>query len=84
MKENFKECVSAELRSLRAKHKYTQKEVADRASVDIMTVVRYENNSTSMQLDMLEKIENNIEMNEAVYDMPIYIFFDNVSANLQN
>lgn len=77
MKENFKECVSAELRSLRAKHKYTQKEVADRASVDIMTVVRYENNSTSMQLDMLEKIV-------AVYDMPIYIFFDNVSANLQN
>ena len=77
MKENFKECVCAELRSLRAKYKYTQKEVADKAGVDIMTVVRYENNSTSMQLDMLEKIVS-------VYDVPIYIFFSNVSANLQN
>ena len=41
-----------------------------------MTIVRYENNNVSMQLDMLEKIVN-------VYNMKIDIFFDNVYANMQ-
>jgi len=77
MKENFKELVASELRGLRARYNYTQKEVAEKANVDIMTIVRYENNNTSMQLDMLEKII-------AVYEIPIYIFYNNISANLQN
>ena len=42
-----------------------------------MTVARYENNSVSMQLDMLEKILS-------VYNVPLNIFFTNVSANMQN
>ena len=76
MKDNFKENVAAELRSLRSKNNLKQKEVAERAGIDIMTIVRYENNNVSMQLDMLEKIVN-------VYNMKIDIFFDSVYANMQ-
>lgn len=77
MKESFKQKVSSELRALRAKNGLNQKEVAKIAGIDIMTVARYENNSTSMQLDMLEKILS-------VYKIPLDIFFTNVSANKQN
>lgn len=76
MKDNFKEQVASELRSLRGKFNYKQKDVANLANIDVMTIVRYENNSTSMQLDMLEKIIS-------VYDMTLAIFFNNVSANMQ-
>lgn len=76
MKDNFKEQVASELRSLRGKFNYKQKEVANIANIDVMTVVRYENNSTSMQLDMLEKIIS-------VYNITLAIFFSNVSANMQ-
>ncbi len=77
MKDKFKETVAAELRSLRSKSNLKQKEVAAKAGIDTMTIVRYENNSVSMQLDMLEKIVN-------VYGLKINIFFDIVSANMQN
>lgn len=77
MRETFKEKVAAELRSLRAKSQLKQKEVANIAGVDVMTIVRYETNSTSMQLDMLEKILS-------VYDISLDIFFTKVSANMQN
>lgn len=77
MKESFKDYVSAELRSLRAEHDYKQKDVADKANIDVMTIVRYENNSTSMQLDMIEKILS-------VYDINLEIFFSNISAKMQN
>lgn len=76
MKETFKDYVSAELRSLRAEHNYNQKDVANRANIDVMTVARYENNSTSMQLDMIEKMLT-------VYDMPASIFFNNIYAKMQ-
>ncbi len=74
---SYKENVASELRALRAKTKYSQKEVADKADIDVMTVTRYENNSVSMQLDMLEKIVS-------VYGLSLDIFFSNVSANMQN
>lgn len=77
MKESFKQKVSSELRALRAKNGLKQKEVANIAGIDIMTVARYENNSVSMQLDMLEKILS-------VYNVPLNIFFTNISANMQN
>lgn len=76
MKESFKDYVAAELRSLRAEHDYKQKDVANKASIDVMTVARYENNSTSMQLDMIEKML-------AVYNIPASIFFSNISAKMQ-
>ena len=76
MKKCFKEYVSAELRSLRSEFDYTQKEVADKAKVDVMTVVRYENNSVSMQLDIIEKILS-------VYNIECYIFFNNLYAKMQ-
>lgn len=76
MRNNFKEEVASELRSLRAKNNLTQKEVANIAKIDVMTITRYENNSTSMQLDMIEKI---IE----VYKVEPAIFFGIVSANMQ-
>ena len=77
MKDSFKEQVASELRSLRAKFNYKQKEVANKASIDVMTLARYENNSTSMQLDMLEKIVT-------VYNLSLAIFFDKISANMHN
>lgn len=75
MKETFKDYVAAELRSLRAEYNYTQKEVANKANIDTMTVVRYENNSASMQLDMIEKIL-------LVYNLTLLIFFENISAKM--
>lgn len=77
MIETFKECVSAKLRSLRAEHNLKQKDVAEKANIDVMTVARYENNSTSMQLDMIEKIIS-------VYNIDLFIFFSSISANKQN
>ena len=77
MKESFKDYVSAELRSLRAEHNYKQKDVANKANIDVMTIVRYENNSTSMQLDMIEKILS-------VYDINLENFFSSISAKMQN
>lgn len=76
MKKTFKEVVADELRALRARSNLKQKEVANIAGIDIMTVARYENNSVSMQLDMLEKILS-------VYNVPLNIFFINVSVNMQ-
>lgn len=75
MKDNFKEQVASELRSLRAKFNYKQKDVANKAKIDVMTLARYENNSASMQLDMIEKIIT-------VYNLTLDIFFDNISANM--
>lgn len=77
MKKTFKEVVANELRALRARSNLKQKEVANIAGIDIMTVARYENNSVSMQLDMLEKILS-------VYNVPLNIFFINVSAIYTN
>ena len=77
MKKSFKDYVSADLRSLRAEYNYKQKEVAELAGIDVMTIVRYENNSTSMQLDMIEKILS-------VYKLGPAIFFKNVYAKMQN
>lgn len=77
MKENFKSQVASELRSLRAKYNLKQRDVANKAKIDVMTVARYENNSVSMQLDMIEKIIS-------VYNMTLDIFFDNISANMHN
>lgn len=77
MKDNFKDYVSAELRSLRAEHNYKQKDVANKANVDVMTIVRYENNSTSMQLNMIEKILS-------VYNVNLENFFKIISAKIQN
>lgn len=77
VKNTFKECVSAELRGLRSKHKYTQEFVANIANIDVMTLNRYESGKVSMQLDTLEKIV-------CVYDINLFIFFNLVNANMHN
>ena len=77
MKEEFKECVSAKLRGLRAERNLKQSEVAEKANIDVMTITRYENNSVSMQLDMIEKIIN-------VYGLDLFIFFNSISAKTHN
>lgn len=77
MKDSFKEQVASELRSLRAKIGYKQKDVANQAGIDVMTLARYENNSVSMQLDMIEKIIT-------VYGLNLNIFFNTISANKHN
>ena len=74
---DFKEAVASELRSLRARVKLTQKEVSERAGVDVGTIVRYENNQISMNLENLEKIIR-------AYGIDCYIFFDSINAKLHN
>ena len=76
-KEDFKNIVASELRAIRARHDLTQKQLADKVHVDISTITRYENNSVSMKLDILEKILS-------AYDIDIAIFFNNIYANMQN
>jgi transcriptional regulator with XRE-family HTH domain len=67
MKDGFKEHVASKLKILRVKFDYKQKNVANEAKIDVMTLARYENNSSSMQLDMIEKIST-------VYGLNLNIF----------
>lgn len=74
--ESFKENVASELRTIRALKKLSQREVAIKAGIDVMTITRYENNSCSMQLDMIEKILK-------AYEIKTAIFFADISAKMQ-
>ena len=74
---DLKESISSELRSLRAKIGLTTKEVAIKSKVNKDTIVRYENNKTKMNIDILSKLL-------FTYNVPFDIFFTNVDANMQN
>ena len=73
--KTIRECVAEELRAIRSKKQYSQKQVADGTGLDVMTIGRYENNNTSMQLDVVDKILT-------FYNVSIDIFFRNISANM--
>lgn len=72
-----RELIAEELRSLRAKRKYSVEFVANNSNVSDDTIRRYENNLVSMQIDILEKLLN-------FYDEDFSIFFERVYANKHN
>ena len=72
-----RELIAGELRSIRAKKQLTIEDIASKTSLDKMTISRYENNSVSMQIDVLEKILK-------AYNVDFDIFFKNIYANKQN
>ena len=68
-----RELISDELRSIRALNKLSIETVANKCNVNKDTISRYENNSVSMQIDILEKLLN-------FYGVDFDIFFTNIYA----
>lgn len=75
--KNTRELIAEELRSIRAIKKVSIEEVSKESQVSKDTIYRYENNTTSMQIDMLEKLLN-------YYDVDFDIFFTNIYAKKHN
>ena len=69
-----REMISAELRSIRAFKHLSIESVANATNVNKDTISRYENNLTSMQIDVLEKLLK-------FYEIDFNIFFTNIYAN---
>ncbi len=67
---------AASLRGLRAEKKMTLEEVANKTGINKDTISRYENNNTSMQLYILDKLID-------CYDERLDIFFKNIYDKMQ-
>lgn len=76
MNKNIKEMISNELKKLRNDRNLTQSQLSELCGVDTSTIVRYEKNNVTMQIDTIIKI---IEP----FDINIFIFFQNVIAKTQ-
>lgn len=74
---NTRDLIAEELRSIRARKNVSIEEVAKESQVNKDTISRYENNLTSMQIDILEKLLN-------YYDVNFDIFFTNIYAKKHN
>lgn len=75
--KSTRELIADELRSLRALKKASIETVAKESNVNKDTISRYENNLTSMQIDILEKLLN-------YYNVSFDIFFTNIYAKKHN
>ena len=75
--KNTRELIAEELRSIRAVKKVSIEKVAEESKVNKDTISRYENNMTSMQIDILEKLLN-------YYNVNFDIFFTNIYAKKHN
>ena len=76
MKEEFLKMVSARLRELRANKQLTLAKVSEKSGVNIDMISRYENNKTSIQVDVLAKILS-------VYNISMANFFEEIHAKTQ-
>lgn len=76
MNKNIKEMISNELKKLRNDRNLTQSQLSELCGVDTSTIVRYEKNNVTMQIDTIIKI---IEP----FDINIFIFFQNIIAKTQ-
>ena len=76
MKENFLKNVSARLRELRANRQLSLAKVSKNSGVSIDMISRYENNKTSIQVDVLAKILS-------VYNISMSNFFEEIHAKTQ-
>ena len=75
--KSTRELIADELRSIRAKKKYSIETVASISGVNKDTISRYENNLVSMQIDNLEKLLE-------CYGIKFDIFFTDIYANKHN
>lgn len=76
MKEKMKELIAETLKDLRLQKRLTQTELSKLCNVDTSTIVRYEKNNVTMQIDTIAKI---IEP----FDIDIFIFFKEIIAKTQ-
>lgn len=72
-KHNIKEAIANELKRLRFEHNLTQSELSKQSNVDISTIVRYEKNNVTMQLDTIIKLVES-------FGISIFIFFEQLLA----
>lgn len=77
MKETIRRYIADELRSLRAKNNISLVELANILKINKDTISRYENASSSINIDTLETFLN-------YYNIDFDIFFSNVCANKHN
>lgn len=77
MKETIKKYIADELRSLRAKKNISIVELANTLDINKDTISKYENATTSINIDVLEKFLE-------YYNLDFDIFFKNVCANKQS
>lgn len=76
MKNDIKKMIAEELKLLRIKNNFTQSQLSDRCNVDTSTIVRYEKNNVTMQIDTIVKILD-------AYGINIFIFFESILAKTQ-
>ena len=72
-----RELIADELRGIRAKQDLSIEIVAEKSKVNKDTISRYENNSVSMNIDIIEKLLK-------TYNVGFDIFFTNIYANKHN
>ncbi len=72
-----RELIASELRSIRAKKHLSLEAVAEGSGVNKDTICRYENNSVSMQIDILDKLLK-------YYGIDFDIFFIGIYAEKHN
>ena len=75
--KSTRDLIAEELRSIRAIKKVSIEKVAEESQVNKDTISRYENNLTSMQIDILEKLLT-------YYKIDFDIFFTNIYAKKHN
>lgn len=71
----MQEAIGTELKISRIRKNMTMQEVADKMGINIETLRRYENNSSGLSIEKLEKLL-------LFYNENIDIFFDNVCENM--
>lgn len=71
----MREAIGTELKISRIRNNMTMQEVADKMGFNIETLRRYENNSSGLSIEKLEKLL-------LLYNENIDIFFDNVCENM--
>ena len=76
MNEKIKDLIPHQLRLLRLDKKLSQEDLAQKIGVNTSTLNKYENNNSSMQIDMFLKILNTL-------DTDIFIFFKTLYAKTQ-
>lgn len=69
-----RDLIASELRSIRAKKDISLEMVAAESGVNKDTICRYENNTVSMQIDILDKLLK-------YYKVDFDIFFTSIYAN---
>lgn len=71
----MQEAIGTELKISRIRNNMTMQEVADKMGFNVETLRRYENNSSGLSIEKLEKLL-------IFYNENINVFFDNVCENM--